>query len=98
MENIARVENIEVDDSELEKLAEEEAEKTGISTKKLIKYYNDTNRKESLLEDKVIKFIVETTKIKEVDPEKEAKKEKESKAKKPVKKKAKIKEEIKDKK
>jgi len=74
MENIARTEKIEVEDSELEILAKEEAEKTGISIKKLIKYYKDTNRKEALLEDKVIKFLTENTKIKEVDPEKAAKK------------------------
>lgn len=76
MENIAKAEKLEVEDSELEKLAEEEAEKTGISVKKLMKYYEDTNRKEALLEDKVIKFLTENTKIKEVDPEKEVKKEK----------------------
>lgn len=70
LENLARIENIEVEESELEKLAEEEAGKTGISVKKLVKYYKDTNRKESLLEDKVIKFLTDNTKIKEVDAEK----------------------------
>ncbi len=82
LENIARIEKIEVSDEELEKLAEEESEKTGISTKKLLKYYNDTNKKETLIEDKVIKFLIENTKIKEVDPEKEAKKKSTSKKKK----------------
>ena len=67
LENLSRIENITVDDAELEKLAEEEAGKTGISVQKLVKYYNDTNRKESLLEDKVIKFLIENTKVKEVD-------------------------------
>jgi len=76
MENIARAESIAVDVAELEKLAEEEAEKTGISVKKLIKFYEDTNRKEVLLEDKVIKFLIDNTKIKEVDPEKAAQQEK----------------------
>lgn len=71
LENLARIENITVDDSELEKLAEEEASKTGISVQKLVKYYKDTNRKESLLEDKVIKFLIENTKVKEVDADKE---------------------------
>ncbi len=93
LENLARIENIEVEDSELEKLAEEEAGKTGITVKKLVKYYKDTNRKESLLEDKVIKFLTDNTKIKEVDAEK-AKKDSEKKpekkaAKKTVKKPAK---------
>jgi len=71
LENLARIENISVDDAELEKLAEEEASKTGISVQKLVKYYKDTNRKESLLEDKVIKFLIENTKVKEVDANKE---------------------------
>lgn len=70
LENLARIENIEVEEAELEKLAEEEAAKTGISVKKLVKYYKDTNRKESLLEDKVIKFLTDNAKIKEVDAEK----------------------------
>ena len=78
LENLARIENIKVEDSELEKLAEEEASKTGISVKKLIKYYKDTNREESLLEDKVIKFLTENTKIIEVDANK-AKKDSEKK-------------------
>ncbi|MEN8193758.1 MAG: trigger factor [Bacteroidota bacterium] len=86
MENIGRVESIEVNDSDLEKLAEEEAEKTGISVKKMMKYYGDTNRKEALLEDKVIKFLTDHTKIKEVDPEKAAKKAKSSDTKKSTKK------------
>jgi len=67
LENLSRIEDITVDDEELEKLAEEEAGKTGISVQKLVKYYKDTNRKESLLEDKVIKFLIENTKVKEVD-------------------------------
>ncbi|MCF6268864.1 MAG: trigger factor [Melioribacteraceae bacterium] len=79
LENLARIENLEVEDSELEKLAEEEASKTGISVKKLVKYYKDTNRKESLLEDKVIKFLTDNTKIKEVDAEK-ARKDSEKKS------------------
>jgi trigger factor len=78
LENLARIENIEVDDSELEKLAEEEASKTGITVKKLVKYYKDTNRKESLLEDKVIEFLTKNTKMKEVDADK-AKKDTEKK-------------------
>lgn len=90
LENLARIEKIEVEDSELEKLAEEEASQTGISVKKLVKYYKDTNRKESLLEDKVVKFLTDNTKIKEVDAEKQKKdaekKAAEKTAKKPAKK------------
>jgi len=69
LENIAEVENLKVEDSELEKLAKQEAEKTGISVQKLIKYYKDSNRDETLLEDKVIKFLKENNNTKEVNAE-----------------------------
>jgi len=69
LENIAEVEKLKVEDSELEKLAKQEAEKTGISVQKLIKYYKDSNRDETLLEDKVIKFLKENNNTKEVNAE-----------------------------
>jgi len=50
-------------------LAKQEAEKTGISVQKLIKYYKDSNRDETLLEDKVIKFLKENNNTKEVNAE-----------------------------
>lgn len=83
LENLAKKENISVDDSELEVLAKEEAEKTGISVDKLVKYYKDSNRTEALLEDKVVKFLKENAKIIEIDPETKLKesKEKETSAK-----------------
>ena len=83
LENLAEKENIKVEDSELEALANEEAAKTGISVDKLVKYYKDSNRTEALLEDKVLKFLKENAKIVEVDAEEKAKasKEKETKAK-----------------
>ncbi len=70
LENIANAENITVDDTDLEKLAKEESESTGISVEKLIKYYKDTNRQYSILEEKVINFLKQNTKVKEVDAEK----------------------------
>lgn len=76
MEAIAKKENIEVEDADLEKLAEEEAEKTGISKEKLVKFYKDSNRTLALLEEKVISFLKENAKIKEVDAEKRAKEKK----------------------
>lgn len=83
LENLAENENIKVEVSELEELAKAEAEKTGISVDKLVKYYKDSNRTEALLEDKVLKFLKDNAKIKEVDAEEKAKesKEKETKAK-----------------
>ena len=76
MENIAEKEKLTVEDADLEALAKEESEKTGISAEKLVKYYKDSGRAEALLEEKVLKFLKEKNKTVEVDPEK---KEKETK-------------------
>jgi len=76
MESIAKKEEIKVEDADLEKLAEEEAEKTGISKDKLVKYYKDSNRTLALLEEKVISYLKENAKITEVDAEKRAKEQK----------------------
>ncbi|MFA7418572.1 MAG: trigger factor [Melioribacteraceae bacterium] len=76
METLAEKENIKVEDSELEELAKKEAEQTGITVSKLMKYYKDTNRVDMLLEEKVIKFLKDNAKITEVDA---AEKMKESK-------------------
>ncbi len=75
MEAIAKKEGIEVTEEDLKKLAEEEAEKTGISVEKLVKYYKDSGKEATLLEDKVIEFLKANNNIKEVnikDKEKEA--------------------------
>ncbi len=82
MENIAEKEKLTVTDSDLEALAKEDADKTGISAEKLVKYYKDSGRGEALLEEKVLKFLEDNNKAVEVDPEK---KEKETKAKKKTK-------------
>lgn len=66
MENIARKENIKVEESEIRELAEKDAAETGISVEKLLKYYTDSNRGEILLEDKVIDFLKKNNNIKEV--------------------------------
>jgi len=79
MEAIALKENLKVEDSDLEKLAEEEAEKTGISKEKLVKFYKDSNRNIGLLEEKVINFLKANALIKEIDAEKRAKEKKDNK-------------------
>lgn len=73
LENICKAENIEVTDSDLEELAEKEGENTGISKEKLVKYYKDIRQDEVLREEKVISFLKDNAKIKEVDPEKKPK-------------------------
>ncbi|HOI30182.1 MAG TPA: trigger factor [Melioribacteraceae bacterium] len=76
LENLAETESIKVEESELEELANKEAEKTGISAQKLLKYYKDSNRGDVLLEDKVIDFLKANNKIKEVDAEEKTKEKK----------------------
>ena len=86
-ENLARIENIKVEDADLEVLAKKEAESTGISVKKLIKYYKDSHRDAGVLEEKVIKFLETNNILKEIDADElkkqnEERAEKEAKAKK----------------
>lgn len=69
MENIAEKENLRVEDSELETLANEESKKNSISAEKLLKYYKDSNIADSMLEEKVLKFLEQNNIIKEVDPD-----------------------------
>lgn len=76
LENLAQQENIQVNDGELEELAQKESERTGISVQKLIKYFKDSNRGDILLEDKVISFLKEKNRVKEVDAEEKIKEKK----------------------
>lgn len=76
MEALAEKENIKVEEHELEELAKKEADQTGITVPKLIKYYKDSGRSEMLLEEKVVQFLKENAKITEIDA---AQKMKESK-------------------
>jgi trigger factor len=76
LENLAEQENIQVNDGELEELAQKESERTGISVQKLVKYFKDSNRGDILLEDKVINFLKEKNKAKEVDAEEKIKEKK----------------------
>ncbi len=79
LENLAKKESIKVEDSDIEKIAGEEAEKTGISIEKLFKFYKDSGRAEMLLEEKVVNFLKENNKVKEVDAEEKMRSQKESK-------------------
>ncbi len=78
-ENIARVENIKVEDADLEEIAKKEAESTGISVEKLVKYYKDSHRDAGLIEEKVIKFLEDNNTVKEIDAD-ELKKQNEEEA------------------
>lgn len=77
MEKIVDLEELKVEDADLEKLAKEEAAKTGISEDKLMNFYKDSKRADTLLEEKVITFLKENNTVKEVDAEEKAKENKE---------------------
>jgi len=81
LENIAEKEKIEVTDSDLEELAKVEAEKVGIPAEKLVNYYKDSNRKESMVEEKVLKFLHDNNTVIEVDPDVKAKEKKDKESK-----------------
>lgn len=76
MENIARVEELTVEDADIEKIAEKEAEKTGLPVDKLVNFYKESGRKDALLEEKVIEFLKANVKVKEIDPEDKIKEKK----------------------
>jgi len=73
LENLVEAENIKVEDSDLESLAEKESAQIGLPKEKLLKYYKDTNRVDSLLEQKVIDFLKENNTAKEISAEEKAK-------------------------
>ncbi len=75
MDKLAEKENIKVEDSDLEELAAKEAEKTGISQDKLMKYYKESNRGAAILEDKVVQYLKDNNNLKEIDADEKVKKD-----------------------
>lgn len=80
LDNLARIESVTVSDQELEELAEQEAAKTSITKEKLLKYYESSNRKEQLLEDKIVKFLREENPPVEVNADEASQTEEKSEA------------------
>lgn len=80
MNKIAEKENIKVEDSDIEEIANQEAAKTGISPDKLIQFYKESNRTDAILEEKVIKFLKENNQTLEIDADEKIKKSKEGKS------------------
>ena len=72
---ILKKENITVTDEEIKTLAEKDAEKTGISSEKLMNYYKNSAQNEKLLDKKLFDFLKEKNDIVKVDPEKLTKSE-----------------------
>ncbi len=76
--SIAKKENIVVSEEELKEAAEKEAAETGISVEKLLKFYKDSGRKDTLLEQKVIDFLKANNSVKVINPNEQKQTEKES--------------------
>jgi len=74
---IEKLEKIEVVEEDLKKLAERDAEKTGITVDKLLNYYKTSNYSEKIKEEKLLDFLKENNNIKKVDPKKFFKKDSE---------------------
>jgi trigger factor len=72
---ILKKENITITDEEIKTLAEKDAEKTGISSEKLMNYYKNSAQNEKLLDKKLFDFLKEKNDIVKVDPEKLTKSE-----------------------
>ena len=72
---IQEKEEIKIGDEELQKLAEEDAVKTGISVDKLLNYYKSSNYNERLIDKKLLDFLKEKNQIKKIAPEKLSQKE-----------------------
>ena len=67
---IQKKEKIEVTDQELEELAKQDSEKTGLPIEKLLNYYKSSNQVERMLDKKTFDFLKMNNEIKKVDPEK----------------------------
>ena len=66
---VEKKEGIKISDEELQKLAEEDTVKTGISVDKLLNYYKSSNYSERLLDKKLLDFLKERNTINKVSPE-----------------------------
>jgi trigger factor len=66
-EEIIKKENLTVDESDLVKMAEKEAEKIGIDKERLVSYYKSSDQiKDRIVGTKLLDFLLESAKIKEV--------------------------------
>lgn len=67
-EEIIKAENITVEESDVAAIAEREASKLGIDKERLINYYKSSDQvKDRIIGEKLIKFLIDHVKIKEVE-------------------------------
>lgn len=66
---IQKIENISVSDSDFTELAEKESQKTGLPLEKLINYYKISNQSEKILDQKLFDFLKANSKLNKVHPD-----------------------------
>ncbi|MEK7669978.1 MAG: hypothetical protein AAB330_01930, partial [Bacteroidota bacterium] len=67
-EELIKAEKISTDDEDLLKLAEQESARIGIEKDRLVNYYKSSEQvKDRIVGEKLIKLLIESAKIKEVE-------------------------------
>jgi len=75
---ILKLEDIKVSDSEFEEMATIDAEKTGLPVEKLINYYKTSQKSDKMLDQKLFGFLTENNQIKKANADKFSNREKET--------------------
>lgn len=66
---IQKLENISVTDSDFNELAEKESQKTGLPVEKLINYYKTSNQSERMIDQKLFDFLKVNSTLNKVHPD-----------------------------
>lgn len=66
---IQKIENISVSDSDFTELAEKESQKTGLPLEKLINYYKSSNQSEKIIDQKLFDFLKANSTLNKVHPD-----------------------------
>lgn len=67
---IQKIENIKVSDTDFTELAEKESQKTGLPVDKLINYYKTSNQSERITDQKLFEFLKQNSTLNKVHPDK----------------------------
>ena len=67
---IQKIENIKVSDTDFTELAEKESQKTGLPVDKLINYYKTSNQSERMTDQKLFEFLKQNSTLNKVHPDK----------------------------
>jgi trigger factor len=66
---IQKLENITISDSDFAELAEKESQKTGLPIDKLINYYKSSNQSERMIDEKLFEFLKSNSTLNKVHPD-----------------------------